>query len=79
MAKSASVGRRHLGEDRPDGRIPAQLDPLQCCVATRGKNRGATSRCTSKLSAALQTPGRCILALTTTMSQAIWRSAERST
>ena len=66
-----------LGADQLAG-LPGWHEPERILAAARGRNAGATSRCTSSVSAALQTPGRCVFALTA-IASAFSRSAGRST
>jgi hypothetical protein len=64
-------------EQRRSALLGPQLDAAERRLHGREERR-ATSACTSSVSAALHTPGRCILALTTIRSAAS-RSAEAST
>ena len=78
MAKSSSVAAADVGQ-RPPGwpRRPAAR-PRRAAAATAGRKASATSRWTSSVSAALHTPGRWVLALTT-IGSAMSRSAAAST
>ncbi len=73
-AKSASVAGTTPGRMPATALSPRSSTPSRARAAI-GKKRSATARCTSRLSAALQTPGRCVLALTT-ISVAMSRSAD---
>ena len=68
MAQSSSVARRDRRPDAARARVrvvDAQLDAgrVQRAPARAAGSAGAASACTSSVSAALQTPGRWILAL----------------
>ena len=56
---------RVVAEQVEAGPVHAHVDVERRRAVTRGSTTGAASRCTSSVSAALQTPGRCTLALTT--------------
>ena len=58
-------GRADVGQDGP-GRLVADASSTPASAAgTRGRNSAATASWTSRVSAALHTPGRWVLALTT--------------
>ena len=69
-----------VAEQVEAGAVHAQLDALRRAGARPpgAGTTGAASRCTRSVSAALQTPGRCTLALTAIFS-AMSRSAPAST
>ena len=84
MAQSSSVaasrplaGRRR--RERVGAVVGAQSTPASLsAAATAGRKRVRDASCTSSVSAALQTPGRCIFALST-IASACSRSAAAST
>ena len=78
MAKSASVAGRAPGRSGRAALVGRQHDTLERPVHPGQEDSSATSLCTSSVSAALQTLGLWVLALTT-MRSAMSRSAEAST
>ena len=77
VAKSSSLASPMPGSRARAAASPTSSTPAKA-AATRGRNSSATARCTSRVSAALHTPGRWVLALTT-MASAMSRSALAST
>ena len=80
VAKSSSVATRDaIGtEDLASGVVADELDAVQSLGATRFRNGAAIERCTSNVSIALHTDGRCNFAFRT-ISDAFGRFAVAST
>ena len=78
MPKSSSVAGDHVRAMRPRHvASPCTVTPAsRSAGTTRGRNSSATSACTSRDSAALQTRGRCVLELSR-IASAMSRSASR--
>ena len=79
VAKSSSVRRHGVGHERPDALVGPDLDARRGQRGGQpGQEVGGHAACTRIVSAALQTPERWVLALTTS-SCAMARSAAPST